>query len=115
MINKLIFIFLFACLLVSIAQAQETKRIEIEMRNNENDIAVVPAGADGLILFSQVTPGKYNFTKYTTDLQQDWSIDCVVNSSLDLSKYVYRNNALYLLFNRFKSPTYQVVKLNVRA
>jgi small nuclear ribonucleoprotein (snRNP)-like protein len=115
MIHKLIFIFLFACLLVTGVQAQEKKRIEIEMRSNTNDIAVVPIGADGLILFSQVTPGKYNFTKYTTDLQQDWSIDCIVNASLDLSKYVYRNNALYLLFNRFKSPTYQVVKLNVRA
>jgi hypothetical protein len=76
---------------------------------------VVPVESEGVVLFSEVEAGKYVFTRYNTDLQEDWHIECVVKNNLDLSKYVYRDKALYLLFSRFKSPEYQVVKVNVRA
>lgn len=114
--NRLyIIIFVIACFCCFSLQAQENKRVEIQAQGNAEDILVVPIGGEGLILFSEVVPGKYTFTKYNTDLKEDWSVDCMVNHALDLSKYVYHNKSLYLLFNRFKSPTYQVVKLNTRA
>jgi small nuclear ribonucleoprotein (snRNP)-like protein len=106
---------LLASLCSSSLQAQQYKRVEIETQGNADDMVVVPIGNEGLILFSQVMPGKYNFAKYTTDLQQDWKVDCMVNSTLDLSKYVYNGKSLYLLFSRFKSPVYQVLKVNVKA
>ncbi len=98
------------------AQAQRKQRLELDAaKENAENMHIVPIESDGVVLFSDKGKGKYVFTRYDTNLQQDWSVDCLVNSSLDLTRYVYRNKAIYLLFSRFKSPTYQVVKLNVRA
>ncbi len=101
--------------LFAAAQSAENQRVEIETRGNADKMHVVPVDSEGLILFSETDQGRYSFTRYTTDLQQDWSIDCNVNPALDLTRYIYRDKALYLLFSRYKSPIYQVVKLNVRA
>jgi hypothetical protein len=99
----------------SFAQPNQPRRVEIETRTNADQMHVVPVESEGVILFTEAQPGKYTFTRYNTDLKEDWTVDCVVNSTLSLNKYVYRDKALYLLFNRFKSPNYQVIKLNVRA
>ncbi len=104
------------CLLGGLSvYAQSNRRIEIQARTKAENMHIVPVESEGVVLFSEVDKGKYVFTRYNTDLQQDWSVDCQVNPSLDLTRYIYRNKALYLLFSRFKTPVYQVVKLNVRA
>jgi hypothetical protein len=95
-------------------QAQSSNRIEIET-GEANNLTVVPIGPEGLVYFSEAQRGRYTFSKYNTDLRQEWSVNCTVNPDLDLAKHVFYNNSLYLLFSRFKSPTYQVVKLNTRA
>lgn len=96
-------------------RAQLSKRVEIQTRSNADQMIVVPIGGEGVVLFSEVTSGKYTFTKYTTELKEDWSVDCMVNGSLKLSKYVFHGNSLYLFLQDFKSPMYQVVKLNTTA
>ncbi len=98
-----------------VVQAQNGRRVEIQAKTKAENMHIVPVESEGVVLFSQADKGKYVFTRYTTDLQQDWSVDCQVNPSLDLTRYIYRNKSLYLLFSRYKTPTYQVVKLNVRA
>ncbi len=97
------------------AQPASNQRVEIEARGNADKMNIVPVGAEGLILFSEVEQGRYSFTRYNTDLKEDWAIDLAVNPALDLTRYIYRDKALYLLFSRYKSPMYQIVKLNVRA
>ena len=97
------------------AQSQSQRRVEIEARARAENMHIVPVEEDVVVLFSEAEQGKYVFTRYNTDLQQDWAIDCQVNPALDLTRYIYRNKALYLLFSRYKTPVYQVVKLNVRA
>ena len=96
-------------------QAQNSRRVEIESKSKAENMHIVPVESEGVVLFSEVEKGKYAFTRYNTDLKQDWSIDCRVNPALDLTRYIYRDKAIYLLFSRFKTPVYQVVKLNVRA
>ncbi len=99
----------------SSAQPEKPRRVEIETRSNADQMHVVPVESEGVILFTEVSQGKYTFTRYNTDLKEDWTVDCIVNGMLSLNKYVYRDKALYLLFNRYKSPNYQIIKLNVRA
>ncbi|MDJ1472813.1 hypothetical protein QNI19_36775 [Cytophagaceae bacterium DM2B3-1] len=111
--KSFIIIFLTFCVVVSYAQSG--RRVEIQARTKAENMHIVPVESEGVVLFSEADRGKYVFTRYNTDLQQDWSVDCLVNPSLDLTRYVYRNKALYLLFSRYKTPIYQVVKLNVRA
>jgi len=100
---------------VLVAEAQNGRRVEIQARTKAENMHIVPVESEGVVLFSEAEKGKYVFTRYNTELQQDWSIDCQVNPALDLTRYIYRNKALYLLFSRYKTPVYQVVKLNVRA
>ena len=106
---------LLLSLCVFAVQAQNSRRVEIESKSKAENMHIVPVESEGVVLFSEVEKGKYAFTRYNTDLKQDWSIDCRVNPALDLTRYIYRDKAIYLLFSRFKTPVYQVVKLNVRA
>jgi hypothetical protein len=112
---KKIVIILFFMLGMLHVYAQGGRRVEIQARTKAENMHIVPVESEGVVLFSEAEKGKYVFTRYNTDLQQDWSVDCQVNPALDLTRYIYRNKALYLLFSRYKTPIYQVVKLNVRA
>ena len=101
--------FLFAALYHPVT-AQNKRRLEVE--GHHDNVQLVPLSENGLVLFSEVSKGKYNFVKYDPNLEQLWSVSCDANSNLDPVQYTYEGQSVYLLLARQKSADYQVIKLN---
>ncbi len=92
--------------------AQEVKRIELPLANNQ-EYQAVPLGDKGALLISQPGRNTYNVQRFDTNLERLWSIDGTIENNLDYVASAYDGGAVFLLFSRYRSSVYQIVKVNI--
>lgn len=100
-------VFSMACL------AQNTQRIELPLPGNSETYQVVPMGEKGVLLISKPTKNSYNVQKFDTNLEKSWSIDGTIETNLDYVTSTYDGQSVFLLFSRYRSQLYQIVKVNI--
>ncbi len=107
--------FLLAWLVFPIFQleAQETKRIELPLPSNDEAYQTVPLGEQGILLISQPGRNTYNVQRFDTNLESLWSIDGTIENNLDYVTSTYDGGSVFLLFSRYRSSIYQIVKVNI--
>ncbi len=93
--------------------AQEGQRVELPIPGGSETYQTIPLGEKGVVLVSK--PGKrtYNVQKYNSNLEKEWSVDGDIQENLDYVTATYDGTSVYLLFSRYRSSVYQVVKVNV--
>ncbi|MCE7060522.1 hypothetical protein [Dyadobacter sp. CY343] len=105
----------FAVLLLCIpvqAGAQSVKRVELPLSGN-TAYQTVPLGEQGVLLISKPDRGTFNVQKFDSNLDRVWSIDGPIESNLDYITSSYDGQAVFLLFSKYRSSLYQIVKVNV--
>ncbi|MCF2519656.1 hypothetical protein [Dyadobacter sp. CY351] len=106
-------LLLFSLVTASLlAAAQGVKRIELPLSGNMA-YQTVPLGAQGVLLISKPEKGTFNVQKFDTNLERVWSIDGPIESNLDYITSSYDGQAVFLLFSKYRSSLYQIVKVNV--
>lgn len=117
------FLFIAVTLFITKSFAQDSKplRVEIEAKKNSNSYNIVPLGKSGLIIFYQTDEKSegnriWEFTKYSTDLKEEWTKEVPVDKSNDLIKYFLSDSTgmLYLLTSNNKSMTANVELLSTK-
>jgi hypothetical protein len=93
--------------------AQEVKRIEIPLTNNNQEYQTIPLAEKGVLLISQPGRNTYNVQRFDTNLERLWSIDGTIENNLDYVASTYDGGAVFLLFSRYRSSVYQIVKVNI--
>ena len=93
--------------------AQVVKRIELPAAGNNSPYQAMPLGEKGVLLISKPDKGSYNVQKFDTNLERVWSIDGNVEDNLDYIASSYDGQSVFLLFSKYRSSLYQIVKVNV--
>ncbi|WP_025761512.1 hypothetical protein [Dyadobacter tibetensis] len=97
----------------STALGQEVRRIEIPIKGNVETIRTIPIGEKGVIVISKPTKDSFLVRRFSTDLDNIWSIEGPLGANLDLITTTYDGKSIYLLFNKTKSSIYKIVKVNI--
>ncbi len=105
---RLVILFVM-CTLTSFAQ--ETKRIEIPQSGQLESFSI-PLGEKGVIVLTHVGKTEFILRKFNTNLEQVWSNQGSVEGNLDYVTHCYDGSRLHLLFSRFKSNNYYIVRVN---
>ena len=92
--------------------AQERFRIELPLPAESDSYHTVPLGSKGVVLISKPEKRKYRIQKFNSDLEEEWATDGDILSNLDFVAASYDGSSVYLLFNRYRSSEYQVVKVS---
>jgi hypothetical protein len=108
-----IFLTLAIFAMSTIAFSQSIKRLEIPLPNNAADIFTIPIQDKGVILMSQVGRTGFILTRFDTNLEKMWSVQGNIDANLDYVTNCYDGQNVYLLFSRFRTNVYEVVKINV--
>jgi hypothetical protein len=108
----LVLLVLFFSSLYSQAGAQGVKRIELPLPGN-TAYQTVPLGEQGVLLISKPDKATFNVQKFDHNLERVWSIDGPIESNLDYISSSYDGQAVFLLFSKYRSSLYQIVKVNV--
>jgi hypothetical protein len=95
------------------ATAQSVKRIELALAGNNTPYQAMPLGEKGVLLISKPDKGSFNVQKFDTNLDKIWSIDGPVQDNLDYIASSYDGTSVFLLFSKYRSSLYQIVKVNV--
>ncbi|WP_229253938.1 hypothetical protein [Dyadobacter sp. NIV53] len=98
---------------VSVTSAQVVKRIELPLVGNNSPYQAMPLGEKGVLLISKPEKGTFNVQKFDTELNRVWSIDGTVENNLDYIASSYDGQSVFLLFSKYRSSLYQIVKVNV--
>ncbi|MET7258359.1 hypothetical protein [Dyadobacter fermentans] len=109
---RLVLPLLFLGILGTPVFAQGVKRIELPLPGN-TAYQAVPLGKQGVLLISKPDKGTFNVQKFDTNLERVWSIDGPIESNLDYIASSYDGQAVFLLFSKYRSSLYQIVKVNV--
>jgi len=104
-----LFIVLTLCSLA--AFAQEMKRIEIPIAGQLESFSI-PLREKGVIVLTQLGKSAFNIRKFDINLEQVWTNQGSVDGNLDYVTHSYDGNRLYLLFSRYKSNNYYIVRVN---
>lgn len=108
------FFFILFILAYSVTTlAQNSRRIELPPPGNSETYQVVPMGEKGALLISKPTKNSYNVQKFDTNLEKSWSIDGTIEANLDYVTSTYDGQSVFLLFSRYRSTLYQIVKVNI--
>lgn len=91
--------------------AQEMKRIEIPITGQLETFSI-PLGEKGVIVLNHIGKAEFNIRKFNTNLELVWTNQGSVDGNLDYVTHCYDGNLLYLLFSRFKSNNYYIVRVN---
>ncbi len=112
MYQKLGISLLFCLSLFSsfLPKAQDADRVEIPIANNM-DVFTIPIGAQGVVVLVQTSNSTFNLRKYDTNLQANWNINGTIGNNLDFVKSAYDGQHIYLLFSKYRSNAYEVVKV----
>ncbi len=109
---KLLFVFFWGILSFFPGNGQDKFRVELPLPGESDSYHTVPLGAKGVALISKPQKRKYRIQKFNTDLGEEWSTDGDILSNLDFAAASYDGSSVYLLFNRYRSSEYQVVKVS---
>jgi len=104
-----LFFALIICSLTSFAQ--DLKRIEIPVAGQMETFSI-PLGEKGVIVLTQVGKGEFTIRKFDTNLEQVWMNRGSIDGNLDYVTHCYDGDLLHLLFSRFKSNNYYIVRVN---
>ena len=111
MIKKTIgYLIVLQLLIPLFAISQTVKRIEIPVPNNM-EVFSIPMNEKGVIVLSQMSHNSFNLKKFDTDLQQIWSLNGTIGNNLDYVTHSYDGTHLYLLFSKYNSNTYEIIKV----
>ncbi len=100
-------LLLFIFVTHGISQVLQPERVEIEIKESENDFTVVSADEEGIIIFrkdelnyNNREKGKnsWEFIKYDTSLKEQWKRTYGIDINYELIGYDYENGQLVLLF-----------------
>ena len=95
------------------SEAQVVKRVEVPLANVNSAIQAMPLGEKGVLLISKPDKGTFNVQKFDSNLDRIWSIDGPVEGNLDYMASSYDGQSVFLLFSKYRSSLYQIVKVNV--
>jgi small nuclear ribonucleoprotein (snRNP)-like protein len=112
MTNKIIAILVF-CTSLFVAKdllAQANERLEIPIANNM-EAFTIPIGNQGVVVLIQTSNTTFNLRKYDTDLQPGWNITGTIGNNLDYVTHSFDGKHIYLLFSKYRSNAYEVVKV----
>lgn len=112
MMNRTVLIVMLAILGHS-SIAQSVKRVEIPVPANSTEVFTIPLNQQGVIVLNQINKTNYTLTRFDTNLEKLWTVNGTMDASLDYVKHSYDGNNLYLLFSRYRSNVYEVVKVNI--
>ncbi len=127
-------IMLIFMVVTAFSQKSQPLRVEIEAKRNSDNYNIVPLGKDGLIMFyesDEKSKGKkmWEFTKYNTELKEDWTQEIPIPVSSSIIKYYLdeKKNTLYVLLGSIKltrstaflsstkvSGSFQIVDINTQ-
>ncbi len=107
-----IVVILLLCL-PALLSAQSIKRIEIPLPSNNAEYFTIPLNNQGVLLLSQLNKNQFNLLRYDTNLDLVWSVNGTIDGGLDYVKHSYDGKNLYLLFSRYRSNVYEVIKVNL--
>lgn len=110
--TRAIFLLAWLSLPMFHLQAQEVKRIELPLATNQ-EYQAVPLAEKGVLIISQPGRNSYNVQRFDTNLERLWSIDGTIENNLDYVASTYDGGAVFLLFSRYRSSVYQIVKVNI--
>jgi hypothetical protein len=106
-------LLLLSLYLLAPAFAQSVKRIELPLAGNNSAYQVMALGEKGVLLISKPGRGTFNVQKFDSDLNRIWSIDGPVEDNLDYVTASYDGQSVFLLFSKYRSNLYQIVKVNI--
>jgi hypothetical protein len=112
-LSRAAFSMLLLAFVTITAVAQEVKRVELPLPPSNEAYHTVPLGEKGALLISQPGRNAYNVQLFNTSLERVWSIDGTIENNLDYVTSTYDGGSVYMLFSRYRSPVYQIVKVNV--
>lgn len=111
---RLILFLLIAVAVFNTSDAQNANRVELAVPSASGGYMTLPMGEKGVLLISKPEKNTYRVKKFGTDLEEVYSIDGVIENGLDFVTATYDGNAAFLLFSRYRSSLYQIVKVNVQ-
>ncbi|MES2798061.1 MAG: hypothetical protein V4683_18985 [Bacteroidota bacterium] len=91
-------------------QAQSLQRIEIPVPTNM-EVFSIPIKEKGVIVLSQTSANSFNLKKYDTDLNLNWNLNGTIGNNLDYVTHSFDGKHVYLLFSKYKSNTYEIIKI----
>jgi hypothetical protein len=113
MLRAALLLTLLSLWFLSPAPAQDIKRIELPVPAGSEAYQTIPLGPKGVLLVSKPSRSTFNVQKFDVNLERMWSIDGTIEPTLELVSSTYDGQAAYLLFSRFRSNFYQIVKVNI--
>lgn len=112
--RKLLGLFsVLSILIIQIAQAQSSRRIELPLNGSDTPYQTIALGDKGVLVISKPDKGQFNVQKFDTNLDRVWSIDGPVENNLDYMASSYDGRSVFLLFAKYRSSLYQIVKVNI--
>jgi hypothetical protein len=107
------FLMFFGIFTLYISNAQSVKRLEIPVPSNSTELFTIPINEQGVLVLNQINKSNFTLTRYDINLEKLWSINGTIDASLDYVKHAYDGKNLYLLFSRYRSNVYEIVKVNI--
>ncbi len=104
------YLIVFQLFISIIGYSQSANRIEIPIPNNM-EIFSIPLGKKGVIVLSQTSGTTFNLKKYDTELNQNWTLNGSISNNLDYVTHSYDGKHVYLLFSKYNSNSYEIVKI----
>lgn len=98
---------------VSVHPAPYAKRLEIPVPANADNFFTIPVRENGVLLLTQTGRNSFNLLRFDTNLERVWQIEGTITDNLDYVNYSYDGKDVYLLFSKFRSNRYQVIKVFV--
>ncbi len=89
------------------------KRLEIPVPANADNFFIIPVRENGVLLLTQASRSGYNLVRFDTNLDRVWQVEGTISDNLDYVNYSYDGKDVYLLFSKFRSNRYQVIKVYV--
>jgi hypothetical protein len=112
-LKKVAFYLLMALVVQQPLYAQSVKRVEIPLPSNNSELFTIPVNEQGILVLSQLSKTNFTLTRFDTNLDKIWNINGTIDGTLDYVKHCYDGKNLYLLFSRYKSNVYEIVKVNI--
>lgn len=93
--------------------SQDLRRLELPVPNFSDTYFPITLGKEGFLLLSQTSRNTYNLLRFNADLERMWSVDGKMDDKLEYVTNSFDGQHVYLLFSKFESNVYQVVKVYV--
>ena len=109
--KTLLFLAMFAG--ATVANSQSIKRVEIPLPSNSVEFFTIPIQEKGVILMNQLGKTGFQLTRFDSNLEKMWSVQGNIDANLDYVTNCFDGQNLYLLFSRFRTNIYEVVKVYI--